>query len=228
MISSKLQRVKQKLVEQCTHCNGISCNICLSTGLRFSKYHDAGIPIDYWDKPWKDFSGDKNFKQIISEKIKDINNVYDNGESYAFIGNLGVGKTFACSAILKTAIVNGYSAHYTNMADVVTLLLSKSNDTSEYFKKLKEVDFLCLDEFDGRWISSSEKSQMIFGSLMENILRSRFQNQLPTIICSNSPDIDSVLSDDFSRTFSSLRSKYMKVFSVSGKDFRKAGKKNES
>ncbi len=222
--NSKTESMRQKAIDECQECNGESCRKCLSKGFRFSKYAEAGIPIDYWDKAWADFIGDPKFKELISAKITNIKSVFDNGESFAFIGNLGVGKTFASCAILKKALANDYSAYYTNMADVVTMLLSKNTDNLEYFSKLKEIDFLCLDEFDGRWISNSEKSQMIFGSLMENILRSRFQNQMPTLLCSNSPDIDSVLSEDFSRTFASLRSKYMQVVPVSGKDQRKVRK----
>jgi hypothetical protein len=44
---------------------------------------------------------------------------------------------------------------------------------------------------------------------------------MPTILCSNAENIDDVLSNDFARAFSSLRSMYMKVIYVAGKDFRK-------
>ena len=82
-------------------------------------------------------------------------------------------------------------------------------------------DFLVIDEFDSRWIFPSERAEQMFGSSLEHILRMRFQNSTPTILCSNSPDIDTVLTGKFAKAFRSLRSKHLKVACVGGKDFRR-------
>jgi DNA replication protein DnaC len=184
-------------------------------------YAEAGIPIDYWLLPFSNFSGDPNFKKAVSAIIENINNIYLSGESLGFVGNLGTGKTYAACCILKKAIVSGYDAKYVNMSDVVNGLISKSSDNQEYLSELMNIDFLVIDEFDKRWVFPSEKVEQLFGQTLEHILRSRFQNQMPTILCSNTNNIDDVLSDEFSRAFSSLRQKYMKVFIVAGRDFRK-------
>jgi DNA replication protein DnaC len=179
--------------------------------------------MDYWMLAFKDFEGDDNFKRFITAKMSDMSDMYENGGSLAFVGNLGTGKTYAASCILKMAIVSGYTARYVNMSDVVNELVSSKTDNSTYLNSLIDVDFLAIDEFDKRWVFPSEKAEHLFGQTLEHILRSRFQNYMPTVLCSNTENIDEVLSEDFARAFSSLRSQYMKVLYVAGKDFRKSG-----
>ena len=222
---NKLSRTLQKIKQSCKECKGEGCSTCNSQAGRVQRYAKAGVPIDYWLLAFKDFKGDRNFKNTISEKLKDIHQVYDAGKSLAFVGNLGVGKTFAACSILKMAIINEYSAQYTTMSYIINNILSNEVNTATYLKELNEYDFLVIDEFDERYVFPSEKTEILFGSNLEYILRTRFQNKLPTILCSNTEDIDSVLSSEFSRAFGSLRSRYMDVIYVSGKDFRKEDKR---
>jgi DNA replication protein DnaC len=217
----KLNFLRENIKKDCTSCKGEGCFECKKKTSRLMKYASAGIPIDYWLLPFKKFEGDANFGRAITARIKDIDKMYSTGESLGFVGNLGTGKTYAACCLLKMAIVKGYDAKYVNMADVVNGLISKTSDNSQYLDELMNVDFLVIDEFDKRWVFPSEKVEQLFGQTLEHILRSRFQNQMPTILCSNTENIDDVLSDDFSRAFSSLRHRYMKVFIVAGRDFRK-------
>jgi DNA replication protein DnaC len=219
---NKLNRILDKIKQNCS-CSGEGCSICLSQVGRVQRYAKADIPIDYWLLAFKDFQGDKNFKNLIKTKLADIDSVYDEGKSLAFVGNLGVGKTFAACSLLKMAIIKDYTAQYTTMSYIINNILSNDISTASYLKQLNEIDFLAIDEFDERYVFPSEKTEILFGSNLEYILRTRFQNKLPTILCSNTEDIDSVLSSEFSRAFKSLRSKYMDVVYVSGKDFRKEG-----
>lgn len=219
---NKLNRTLEKIKKSC-ECGGAGCSTCFSKMGRVQRYAKAGVPIDYWLLAFKDFQGDKNFKNFIKEKLKDINAVYDEGRSMAFVGNLGVGKTFAACSILKLAIINDYTAQYTTMSYIINNILSSDISTASYLKALNELDFLVIDEFDERYVFPSEKTEILFGSNLEYILRTRFQNKLPTILCSNTEDIDTVLSSEFSNAFKSLRSRYMDLVYVSGKDFRKEG-----
>jgi protein-disulfide isomerase-like protein with CxxC motif len=108
------------------------------------------------------------------------------------------------------------------MAEIINKILSKTSDG--FLTSLCEVDFLAIDEFDNRWIFPSEKSEQIFGSSMEFLLRTRFQGGLPTLLATNNADLDQILSGSYGRSFSSLRSQYLKTVYVSGKDFRKRTK----
>lgn len=185
------------------------------------KYSIAGIPIAYWKLAFKDFEGDKRFAGEVRSIINNIDDFYEKGESLAFIGNLGTGKSYAACCILKKAVASRYDCHYTQMTEVVNKVLSHSVDSDRYLEMMVTVDVLVLDEFDPRWVFPSEKVERMFGTTFEYILRTRFQNTMPTILCSNADNIDNVLSSDFGKAFASLRSMYMKVIYVGGKDYRK-------
>ncbi len=222
MIPKKKIEAKKNLVQkQCKICLGEGCSVCAAKAARIDRYAYSNIPVEYWDKSFKDFSGDENFKKVISEKIRDIDATYDSGKSLMFIGTLGTGKSYSASCLLKRAIAAGYTGSYTTMADVVANILSNEIDTSKYYKNLVGVDFLVIDEFSSHWIFPSEKSEQLFGSSLEFVLRTRFQNQLPTILCSNDSDVDDIFGGFFAKSFKSLRNHHVELYVVGGKDYRR-------
>lgn len=221
--AKKLEVIEKRIQNSCGLCQGRGCGDCKAKISRIKIYANANIPMDYWLLAFKDFRGDPEFKKQILEKLSNIDEMYELGTSLAFVGNFGVGKTYAAACVLKTALMAGYSGRYLQMSEVVNNLVSSKSDNSEYLEDLVSLDFLILDEFGKRSIFPSDKTEQLFGQTLEYVIRSRFQNHMPTILCSNTEDIDDVLSGDFSRAFSSLRNRYLKVIVVSGKDFRKSG-----
>jgi DNA replication protein DnaC len=215
---NKLTREKQKIFAEC-ECKIGSCIDCQKKASRIDRYHSAGIPTIYWKSSFKDFVGDKNFANVFRGYLKDINRIYDEGSSIILVGSLGVGKTYSTCCLLKIAIVNDYSAIYTTMADIVNQVIR--DNSGSYIQSLLSADFLAIDELDPRWIFPSEKSEQLFGSTMEYLLRSRFQNGLPTIMCSNADDVDKIFAGNFGRTFKSLRTHHVEVIYVGGKDHRR-------
>lgn len=217
---NKLERIKKNIKKACKNCNS-GCIKCELKCSRLDKYALSNIPVEYWTKSFKDFEGDKNFKKIIRDRMMDIDSLYDSGKSLIFSGNLGTGKTYTACCFLKLAVTNGYSGLYTTMADVVANMLSSSVDTSRYYSELISKDFLTIDEFSSHWIFPSERAEQTFGTSLEYVLRTRFQNQLPTILCSNDNDIDQIFGGFFAKSFKSLRSRHVDVFLVGGKDYRR-------
>lgn len=215
---TKIAREKEKIYSECSCQNG-SCINCQKKSARIDRYAMAGIPTIYWSSSFKDFVGDVNFGDLFREKLKDINKIYDQGQSMMLVGSLGVGKTYSICCLLKLAIVNDYNSIYTTMADIVNRVIK--DNSGEYLQSLLDADFLAIDELDPRWIFPSEKSEQLFGSTMEHLLRSRFQNGLPTIMCSNADDVDKIFAGHFGRTFRSLRSQHIEVLYVGGKDQRR-------
>lgn len=215
---TKIAREKEKVFNECSCQNG-SCINCQKKSARIDRYAMAGIPTIYWSNSFKDFIGDTNFADIFREKLKDIDRIYDQGQSLILVGSLGVGKTYSICCLLKLAIVNDYSSIYTTMADIINKVIRDNG--GEYLQSLLDTDFLAIDELDPRWIFPSEKSEQLFGSTMEHLLRSRFQNGLPTIMCSNADDVDKIFAGHFARTFRSLRSQHVEVLYVGGKDQRR-------
>lgn len=216
----KIEFIEKKIKKECKICEGIGCNNCRDKTSRIMLYEKAGIPVDYWLLAFKDFKGDAKFKEAIADKLSNIDKMYEEGQSLAFVGNFGTGKTFAACSFLKKALVSDYTAKYYNMTEIISGVLS---DDKIFFQDLTNYDFLVIDEFSKRFIFTSEKSEQIFGQTMEHVLRTRFQNKMPTILCSNDEDIDTVLDSDFSKAFSSLRKKYVKIYCLAGNDFRKSG-----
>tara|TARA_B100000131_G_scaffold322298_1_gene375750 strand:+ start:131 stop:805 length:675 start_codon:yes stop_codon:yes gene_type:complete len=217
----KIDRAKDKIRKECALCDKLGCETCLGKIARIDKYASANIPMNYWNLSFKNFSGDLNFKKKIKNILKDIDAFYDNGKSLMFAGGLGTGKTYTACCILKIGITSGYTGAYTTMADIVAKILSSEVDGSKYYNYLLSKDFLVIDEFDSRWIFPSEKSEQIFGSSLEYILRTRFQNNLPTILCSNNDNVDTIFGGYFARSFKSLRSEHIDLYFVAGKDQRR-------
>jgi DNA replication protein DnaC len=217
--NNKVARVCEGIQKACAECDGAGCIKCARTISRVQKYAEAGIPASYWTVSFNNFKGDASYADLVREVIANIDSTYDSGKSYMFVGPLGVGKTFGISSILKMALCKEYSARYSSMVEVINQILSGGN--SNAVAELLKYDFLAIDEFDNRWIFPSEKSEQIFGSTMEYILRSRFQNGLPTILATNNAEVDEILTGMHGKAFSSLRSQYMETVFLSGKDFRK-------
>jgi DNA replication protein DnaC len=217
--NNKVTRVCEGIQKACEECEGSGCIKCARTISRVQKYAEAGIPASYWTVSFNNFKGDASYADLVREVIANIDSTYDSGKSYMFVGPLGVGKTFGISSILKMALCKEYSARYSSMVEVINQILSGGN--SNAVAELLKYDFLAIDEFDNRWIFPSEKSEQIFGSTMEYILRSRFQNGLPTILATNNAEVDEILTGMHGKAFSSLRSQYMETVFLSGKDFRK-------
>jgi len=214
--TKKLERIEQQIYRECEFCSGDTCVKCKAKVSRIHRYAKANIPMDYWMRAFKDFKGDPQFKKIIQKHLKNMDKAYDDGQSFAFVGNLGIGKTYAACALLKMALLKGYSSQYLNMSDIIEMVQDR-----EFKERILNVDFLVIDEFDARYVYPSEKSEQLFGQTMEKILRERFQNKMPTILCSNTVELNKVLKGDFAKALDSLFSKYLNIIYVSGKDFRK-------
>ncbi len=217
---SKFSRIKNNLKNKCRTCDSSVCNECAKKIARITMYAQSNIPMEYWEKSFKDFEGDKRFKMAMHPYINDINTLYDNGISLGFSGSLGTGKTYMASCFLKIALIKGYSASYYNMSDMI----QESMDNRGFFSEITEKDFIVIDEYDLRWVYPTERAELLFGQTMERVLRHRFQNGLPTILCSNTPDLKDVLAGEFSRSTGSLFSKFLKQYTVSGMDYRKKSK----
>jgi DNA replication protein DnaC len=214
---SKLDREKSLIKGECPGCGENTCHQCSKKLSRVDRYAHANIPLEYWKHSFKDFAGDRRFKSAMELKITDIDKMYDDGESFGFVGPLGTGKTYMAACFLKIAITKGYTAGYYNMSDMI----QDSIEDRGFFSKITSTDFVVIDEYDSRWVYPSEKAELLFGQTMERVLRHRFQNKMPTIICSNTPSLKDVLAGSFSRSTESLFAKFLKEYVVSGSDFRK-------
>lgn len=225
MISiKKIELAKQSIKNKCEICKDkakMECYKCLRWEGFIEQMALAEIPMDYWFRSMKNFYGADEFRKIITETIENIDDIYKNGENLYVVGERGRGKTMATCCILKKVLLKHYSALYINLSDLVTRIITVNPYLKLY---VKEVDFLVIDEIDNRFFPT-ESSMELYGAQLETILRSRLQNKLPTIMCSNNVDIGLIFKGEFKKSFQSLFSQFVKTVVVSGPDARKNGEK---
>lgn len=168
------------------------------------------------------FQGDKVLMDWYQKIVTDLKASYQSGICLCFAGSHGLGKTFLCTNILKKAVEKGYSGLYVTLSDIVAYLISSMDGRSEARKELLTVDFLVIDEFDPRYMGS-ENAADLFGRILEDIIRTRTQNLLPTLTCTNSPKPVDSFTGPLKASIASLMN-YFTMVTVLGKDLRKEGK----
>ncbi len=184
-----------------------------------NRFYESNIPISYWDV-WmeQNFIGDKRLMEKYKSYIESIKSNYLDGKSICFIGSHGVGKTFAICSILKIACLKNYNCLYTTLSDLVSISTSYNDEKNLIKKELNTVDFLAIDEFDSRFVLSSQASEL-YASTLENVFRARIQNKLPTLIASNSPNPIESFNGQLKESLRSIFN-YLEMFPVLGQDFR--------
>ncbi len=190
-----------------------------------NRYAESNIPIEYWTlKMERDFQGDPRLLTKYNEYVDDLKNSYITGSSICFAGGHGLGKTMTITCMLKKASHKGFSCLYTTLSDIVSVLTQASNeDRFTARRELVLVDFLAIDEFDSRFMSSDNAADLYARSL-ESVFRARSQNGLPTLMCTNSPNVVESFNGSLRASVDSLMKGYLKVFPVMGEDFRKKAK----
>lgn len=196
-------------------------NIKLTKQTAANRYKESNIPIEYWNlRMDKDFVGDPRLKQKYDDYTKDIQQSYTNGVSICFAGLHGVGKTTCVSSILKKVTQKGYSGLYTTCSDIVSVLTQAPYEEKLIAKReLVMVDFLAIDELDHRFWST-ENAGDLYARTVEGVFRTRSQNKLPTLICTNSPNLIENFTGPLKISLDSLFQN-MEFFVVMGQDFRK-------
>ena len=225
----KLQERFANIIAACEVCsklnkqdgmNGIcaTCNVAIKAAQR---YYDANIPVSFCGLTMeKDFIGYQPLMDKYKELVGDLSSAFNKGTSLLVSGLHGVGKSLFATSLLKKAVLKGYTGTYTTLSDAVAGLTGAEYMEQLVVKKqLQMVDMLVIDEFDQRFVSS-EKSNDLFARSLENIIRTRLANNLPTIVISNSPNIIETLNGSLKDSLGSLFAMLEKVV-VLGEDMRK-------
>lgn len=220
----KVELAKLKIKNKCGVCKDkprMECYSCMRWEGFINRMAASEIPIDYWFRSMKNFYGYVGLKDSILKVIENIDETYGEGQTIYIAGDRGRGKTMASCAVLKEAILKGYSTFYITLSDLVTRVIT-SNPMLKM--EVKDIDFLVIDEIDNRFFPT-ESSMELYGSQLESVLRSRMQNRLPTIMCSNAVDIGLVFKGQFKESFQSLWSQFVKTLVAAGPDARKGEEK---
>lgn len=189
--------------------------------IAYNRYYESNIPLEYWDlKMDKDFIGDPRLKTKYDEYVSDLKKSYQSASSFCLAGQHGVGKTMTMTCILKKASQKGYSCLYTTLSDIVNVMTAApAEERFNARQELTKVDFLVIDEFDPRFMAS-ENAADLYARTLESVFRTRSQNKLPTLMCTNSPNVVESFSGPLKASIASLMKGYVKVFPVLGEDVR--------
>ena len=217
-IANKKDLVKKRVTSD-HGCEG-PCTKCARIHQLIDLMFEANIPVGYWFLTMKDFKGASELKEIYDEFVGNLSDKYMAGISICFAGNQGTGKTMSSICILKQALKKGYSAYYTTATDILNNMTDFKNN-GELRDKLRNTDFLVIDELDSRFFTSDSVKEL-FCSIYENVFRFRAHNMMPTIICTNETEgVLKVFHGAGVQSIESLNHQYLKVYPVVGPDFRK-------
>ena len=223
----KLMMEMQLTLEACPKCQGKplnkACQDCNTLNSILQRFANANIPVRYWRLKMSEFIGPTALKKLYDETTLNLDSAYRSGLTFCLTGNHGVGKTMTVTSILRTALAKGYSGLYTTLNQIVLSLTSHTDESRiDIRKAYTSVDFLIIDEFDPRHMGSDNAADL-FGRILEDVFRTRVQNNLPTLMCTNSPNVQESFQGSIKTSISSLMS-YVKEIPVIGKDVRKEKK----
>ena len=177
-----------------------------------------GVPSRLHDLSLEDFDFEDKIKQCVSTYIEHLDKVYKEGKGIYFFGKNGVGKTTLACMILKECYTYRYTCKRITFMDYVSLYTRAWGDSvakqevEEEINKIKSREFLCIEEI------GKENDTKVAVNVLEDLLRYREDNSLPTIICTNlSPK---VIKERYGNSIYSLMKGNCVPIKVSGEDKR--------
>ncbi len=216
------------LSDRCPTCDGqeryhldgetYACN-CAYQKLLQKHYFNANIGREYQNICLKDFIGEdaEVVVPIVHDYIDNFKSKYDYGIGLTFSGDLGTGKTFAMTTILKELVKQGESVYFTTFEELINLWGSSWHDESAkaiIVDRVRSARVLGIDELrtDGRNASG------FLANGFDSIVRFRTSNLMPTLITTNMTSYEE--EKEFGKVYSLLSAKNERVGFV-GSDKRR-------
>ena len=147
------------------------------------------IPDRFADKSFWDYSPSSGGQRSNLEKCQDYAENFDthyaDGRCLILSGTVGTGKTHLAIAILKDAVENqGYTGKYWTVNGLLQVIRSSYEkdsgfSESDVIASVTDTHLLVLDE-----VGATKQSEFEMATLF-NIINSRYEWKLPTIIISN-------------------------------------------
>ena len=171
---------------------------------------------------WREVLTDAPIVEEILQYGRDIEYNLDEGVGLYLYGSRGTGKSMLGSLLLKNALGQGYSGHFTSFIELRDMYSGGFKDQVKkdwYQSKIRNAEILVVDD-PGREYTSSEKGVDFSRTIMDDLIRHRMAASLPTIITSNlTPD---TFKQTYGENVASLITERMKPIVVTGSDFRPA------
>lgn len=215
-----LKRKKQNLANK--HLDPKIVAVCYEDYLKCAR---ANIPLKYWDYELTDLDrANAHIQQKIAQYCDNFEEALNTGMGLFLVGNNGTGKTLTASLILKKAIQAGYSARFTSLNEIMSLISLYDKEAHRLFKEeILEVDFLVIDDITKTYKNFEKQTSTYIDLQLDTVIRSRANLNLPIIITSNHKKEEALKSVDevLSNSLLSLFSEHLKELVFLGEDRRK-------
>lgn len=169
----------------------------------YDLYCLAGIPKEFMTLGWEDFpTYDDGFdvKRFVDDFLERFKFWKARGRGFTFHGTFGTGKTWACCHIAKELAQQGMNVYYVSFQELVGLYTVEKKKRDWVDRRMLSADLLVIDDV---LLPTSDKQRDLFESRLEDIVRQRAHNSLPTLLTTNMseerfaknyPRVQSVLS----------------------------------
>lgn len=125
-----------------------------------------------------DGKGNKEIFRIFQNYAEDFETALCENHGLLIYGNVGSGKSFAAACIANQAIENGYTAYFTNFAEIKNNLWNAENKQA-FVSDICSYDLLVIDDL------GTESDSSYTSEIVTNIFDTRVTKQKPMILTSN-------------------------------------------
>lgn len=143
------------------------------------------VPRDFWRTKDEDIEHNREaFDGDVARYCEKLHRARRKGYGLLLMGENGTGKSIFASWVLMRAIEAGYSAYYTTMPDFDHNLKRGFGDRvlSERLEWCLSSDFVAIDELAKEQFKEGDSFSRV---QLERVLKSRFDNRLPTLLATN-------------------------------------------
>jgi len=211
-----LNKLYQK-IQKCPKCFGrnLTCSCYKGYFFELAKI-EANIPTKFRNFTLANVTEPDSQKIVkkISKYLEKLRHYRKKGVGLYLFGNPGTCKTGLGCIVLMEALKLGYSGYVTTVVEYINLLTKNFDEESGIVRKISDVDFLLIDDVGREY--QDEKG--FVSSRLEELIRYRADNLLPTIITSNKDEL-SLAENNF--RFLSLLQEHFIPIRFATKDYRK-------
>lgn len=188
----QIQRDHPEVGMHCPTCDGrgtyhwrgedLECD-CMDQRRRNLQYSHAGVGLKYQRLTWSDVDPSTNGLTSVLEYVENHQRYIKRGMGMYIHGDHGSGKSLVANLIIKDLVNAGYDCYATTFAATIDQLADSWRDPDDrrrFERRFMLSKVLLLDDL-GRNLSTTKLAPSTF----DTILRTRVQEDRPTIVTSN-------------------------------------------
>ncbi len=171
----------------------------------------------YWKATIDQIPKEARHRQLIERYVADLTRMRRTGWGLFLWGKNNRGKTFAATAILKEAVLAGFTAFCVASDELKTSFIDgeRFDPDQTIFQRVRSVDFLLIEDLGKEYIGKgSGWAELCF----ENLIRFRSRNLLPTHVTTNLTKEEFV--ERYKQSSAALTLEMMVPVNVQGPNFR--------